>query len=427
LASASGAGAQLRDDAFAEFAARPDLPDFDYIGLHGIWSWISDENRTCIVDFVRRKLKVGGVLYISYNTQPGWAVFAPMRHLLAQHAEVVGAEGHGIINRIDGALAFADKLLASKPSYAKANPQVADRLKFLKTQNRSYLAHEYFNRDWHPTHFSTMVDCLAPAKLSFACSANLFDHVDKLNLTKEQQDFLGEIPDPTLRQSARDFMVNQQFRKDYWVKGLRRLTPLAHAESLRQQRLVLMSHRPDFPMKVKAALGEATLNKAVYDPVLDLLADNQPRTLREIEKATGLPFGKVVSSLIVLAGAGQVAPAHDDLRATQVRKTTDKLNAHLINLSRGGGDIAYLASPLTGGGIGVTRLSQLFLWARAQGKSTPQDWAQLAWTVLSGLSHNLIKDNKPLETPEENFAEVSRLSELFAQKELPALLALQIA
>ena len=100
----------------------------------------------------------------------------------------------------------------------------------------------------------------------------------------------------------------------------------------------------------------------------------------------------------------------------------------MINLSRGGDDIAYLASPLTGGGIGVTRLSlELFVWARAQGKSTPQDWAQLAWTTLSGLSHNLIKDNKPLETPEENFAEVSRLSELFAKKELPALLALQIA
>jgi len=44
------------------------LPDFDYIGLHGIWSWISDENRQVIVDFIRKKLKVGGVLYISYNT-----------------------------------------------------------------------------------------------------------------------------------------------------------------------------------------------------------------------------------------------------------------------------------------------------------------------------------------------------------------------
>lgn len=42
LATASGAGAQLYDEAFAEFAQRTDLPDFDFIGLHGIWSWKRD-------------------------------------------------------------------------------------------------------------------------------------------------------------------------------------------------------------------------------------------------------------------------------------------------------------------------------------------------------------------------------------------------
>jgi hypothetical protein len=39
LAAVSGAGARLYDDAFADFANRPDLPAFDYIGIHGIWSW----------------------------------------------------------------------------------------------------------------------------------------------------------------------------------------------------------------------------------------------------------------------------------------------------------------------------------------------------------------------------------------------------
>ena len=73
LAVASGSGAKLYDDAFSDFCNRNDLPDFDYIGVHGIWSWISDENRAVIVDFIRRKLKVGGVVYISYNTLPGWA------------------------------------------------------------------------------------------------------------------------------------------------------------------------------------------------------------------------------------------------------------------------------------------------------------------------------------------------------------------
>jgi hypothetical protein len=97
LASVSTSEARLYDEAFAEFCARTDLPDFDFIGLHGIWSWISEQNRSTIVDFLRRKLKVGGALYISYNTMPGWAAFAPMRHLLTEHAEVMAAPGRGIV------------------------------------------------------------------------------------------------------------------------------------------------------------------------------------------------------------------------------------------------------------------------------------------------------------------------------------------
>ena len=95
LVASSGADAHLFDEAFAEFAQR-DMPEFDYIGLHGIWSWISDENRAVIVDFIRKKLKVGGVVYISYNTLPGWGSFVPLRHLMTHHAELLGAKGKGI-------------------------------------------------------------------------------------------------------------------------------------------------------------------------------------------------------------------------------------------------------------------------------------------------------------------------------------------
>ena len=62
LAGAAGSGARFVDQAFADYCSRTDLPDFDFIGLHGIWSWVSDANRAVIVDFVRRKLKAGGVL-----------------------------------------------------------------------------------------------------------------------------------------------------------------------------------------------------------------------------------------------------------------------------------------------------------------------------------------------------------------------------
>jgi SAM-dependent methyltransferase len=430
LAAAGAAGAKLYDGAFADFANRADLPDFDYIGLHGIWSWISDENRRVIVDFIRRKLKVGGVLYISYNTLPGWAAFAPMRHLMTEHAEVLGAEGRGIVSRIDGALDFAEKLLATNPTFSRANPLVGDRLQKMKAHNRHYLAHEYFNRDWHPMHFATMAEWLEGAKLQYACSANYLDHIDALNLTAEQQGFLKEIPDPMFRETTRDFMVNQQFRKDYWVKGSRKLNPLEQAEQLRQQKVMLTSYRADVSLKVSGALGEANLTEAVYVPILDLLADHKVRTLGQIEQATkdqGLIFAQITQAVMVLAGAGHLALVQEDAAIPKAKKQTDKLNAYLCQKARGGNDISYLASPVSGGGFAVNRFQQLFLLSLAQGKKQPAEWAQYVWQTIAAQGQKLVKEGKTLDTAEENLAELTAQATAFAEKQLPVLQALQIA
>lgn len=428
LAASSGANAHLFDEAFDEFANR-DMPEFDYIGLHGIWSWISDENRGVIVDFIRKKLKVGGVLYISYNTLPGWGTFAPMRHLMTKHAEVIGADGAGIVSRIDGALDFTEKLLATNPLYARANPQVHDRFKQIKDQDRNYLAHEYFNRDWHPMHFDTMAQWLEPAKLTYACSAHYPDYIDGINLSPEQQIFLGDIHDPMFKQSVRDFMVNQNFRRDYWVKGARRLAPLNQAEGLREQRLVMTAHRPDVSFKVKGALGEADLTESIYTPILDLMADYKVRSMGQIEqsvKDSGINFAQLTQAVLVLCGNGAFSAVQDDTAIIKAKKNTEKLNTHLILKARSSNDITYLASPVTGGGVIVGRFQQLFVLALQQGKKKPEDWAAFVAQILASQGQKILKEGKPLDTPEKHMVELTTQANEFEVKQLPILQALQI-
>lgn len=429
LARAADAGAALYDQSFAEFAARADLPEFDYIGLHGIWSWISDENRAVIVDFIRRKLKVGGVLYISYNTQPGWAAFAPLRELLTEHAEVMGAAGVGIVQRIDGALAFAERLVATQPLYARANPQIAARLEKIKTQDRHYLAHEYFNRDWQPMTFAVLARWLKPAKLDWAASAHFLDALDAIHLSAEQQALLQGIPDPLFRQLARDFCVNQQFRRDYWVKGARRLSALEQAEALRGERFVLVVPRGEVSLKVTGSLGEASLQEAIYAPILDALAEYKPRTLGQLENALapkGIGFAQLREAALALCGAGILAPAQDETAIAKAKKPAERLNAHLMTKAKSHNELAYLASPVTGGGVPVSRFEQLFLLARSQGHKTPQDWAQSAWTQLAAQGQRLVKEGKPLETPEDNLAELTKQASQFAEKRLPVLKGLGV-
>ncbi|PZP61741.1 MAG: methyltransferase [Delftia acidovorans] len=428
LAASSGAEADLRDESFAEFASRSDLPEFDFIGLHGIWTWISDENRSVIVDFVRRKLKVGGVLFISYNTLPGWAAAAPLRHLMAEVGATLAPQSGGSAARVEGALSFVDRFLNTDPQYLQANPKMKDRFEGIKKQNRAYLAHEYFNRDWHPMFFADMARWLAPAKLTFGASASLVDGVDILNLTSEQQAILAELSDPLSRQSLRDFCVNQQFRKDLWTRGARRLTALEQLESLRDQRLVLSKIRSTVPMSVTTVIGKADLSEAVYTPLLDLMADHKIRSFSEIESALrhSVAVGQLVQAITILTGTGVLAPAQDARSVQIAKKKTDRLNAHLMNRARGSGDVAYLASPVTGGAVPVARFPQLFCQAIKNGRKATDDWVNFVWSILDSQGQKIVKDGILLETEQQNRDELSAQASEFSTNQLPVLKALEI-
>jgi len=430
VAAVAGAGARLYDESFEQFAARTDLPDFDFICLHGIWSWVSDANRAIIVDFIGRKLKVGGVVFVSYNAMPGWSRFAPIRHLIARHAEVAGDAGHGVLAKMTASLDFAGRLFATEPRYARVTDGAAARIGELRQQNPRYLAHEYLNRNWQPMYFAEVEQWLAPAKLDFACSAYFSDQLDVLNLTGEQQAALQAIPHPGLRESARDFMVNRQFRSDYWVKGARHLVPLEQAEALHDERIVLVVPRAAVPMTIGTPLGEAALAASVYGPILDVLGDNLPHTLGDIaQRVAGaqIGFAQLLQAVLVLAGADQVMAAQDDATIAAVRERCRALNRHLMGRARFGDDIGVLASAVVGGGINVGRIEQLFLLSIANGASTPEAWATFATSILAAQRETLVKGGRPIEGAERNAEEMRQRAESFATARLPLLRALEIA
>ena len=131
--------------------------------------------------------------------------------------------------------------------------------------------------------------------------------------------------------------------------------------------------------------------------------------------------------MFVLVGIGQLFAIQDEAVIARARKHTDALNTYLMNKARGSGDIAYLASPVTGSGITVRRFPQLFLLALAQGKKQPSEWAQAVWSILQAQGQTLIKDGKTLESADENIAELTEQAQTFAEKQLPILKMLQIA
>lgn len=429
LAGASGANVRILDASFEELANRADLPTFDVIALHGIWSWVSESNRRLIVDIARRHLAVGGVFYVSYNTTPGWSPAMPLRHLMTLHTEYVSGEAQGIAARMAAALEFAQTIADSNAGYFRANPALVERLKLIRSQPSNYAVHEYLNADWQPMAFSDMARHLSGAKLSFAASAHLLEHVDALYLTADQQKLMQGISHPVLRESIRDYLVNQQFRRDLWVKGLQRMSPADHSAMATAQGYALLTVPEGVSFKMKAGVGEIQLQEAVYKPVVEALATQAyaPKTLEQLCAALPeLTTRQVAEAVNVLIGMAHVMPTQSPERARVARPACDRLNAHLCRKAITSGDVQHLASPVAGGGIVVDRFQQLFLRALQNGKKAPAEWAQEAWAALEAKGERLAKDGKAM-TADESRAALEEQAAAFETRRLPILRALQVA
>ncbi len=61
------------------------------------------------------------------------------------------------------------------------------------------------------------------------------------------------------------------------------------------------------------------------------------------------------------------------------------------------------------------------------GAKTPDDWAAFTWKLLAAQGQRLLKEGKPLETEEENLAELKAQANEFGETHLPVLRTLQIA
>jgi SAM-dependent methyltransferase len=431
-AAASGAKATFTAESFAEFAARGDLPEFDYIVLHGIWSWVPEASHQVLLDIVRRKLKPGGVVYVSYNAQPGWTEVMPLRHLMALVAGTDGTGGEAAPEAIDKAFAFAGKLHAAGADFFAAHPGLKRRLDAIAGLSRNHLAHDHFNPTWTPMYFAEVQARFAEAGLAFATTASLLDQLDALNLTREQSDLLAELPTTLERESVRDFLVNQTFRRDLFVREARRLSPQERGERLARLRIALTVD-PDAVVYELAGEGEeVALTEALYAPIVAALAaeGGGPKPIAALFAEPGvarLPPGLVVDAITVLVGSGRAHPAQSEVAVEAARPACRRLNAALIARAETRGEVRWLASPVIGAGVRVSRMEQLFLAARAGGSAEPAAWAGEVDAIFRREGLAVTQAGRVLEDEAESRAELTRLAEGFAAARLPLMVRLGVA
>lgn len=410
----------LLENSFAQLAdGEVELPRFDFITLHGIYTWVTAENRRHIVRFIERYLKPGGLVYVSYNAMPGWAAALPLQRLLVDYADAFPKRSD---LQIKEAGAFVAQLEEAKAGYLVQNPGLKVRTEALKSHNPNYLVHEYLHKHWQPLFHADVARDLDDAKLVFAGSADLHDAYPAIFLNEAQRQLIERLPRAELRETMKDYMLNTSFRKDVFVRGAVRLGGPRQAELMAQLSVVLTVPRATASIGMKLSGGEINGVPELYNPVLDALAQ-RPHTLAELARLpalSGQGMQAVAQIAALLTASGQAA-IHFPATAAAAPDAALRLNAVLAAQARYSDEHNALSSPLLGSGVATNFVERLFYLAVRQRPEevTPATLAGFVWQVMKPLGRRMQREGVVLATDEENLAQLDASAREFIADKLP--------
>jgi SAM-dependent methyltransferase len=421
LAHQAGIGnVRFLEKSFAELLAA-ELEDADFITLHGVWSWVGDEQREQLLEFIRRRLKPGGIVYISYNCLPGLAQVAPLQRLLNEHA---GSGPGDRVDKIRRSMDFAARLQKAGARFFASNPVATGRLADMARHDPHYLAHEYYNANWAPFFHADVAQALAAAKLAYTASATLIENFEQFTLTPEMAKLAAEAGERSLSETVKDFARNQVFRRDVYTRGAPKAAPPQLEAMLASTRFALIRPRATCRLKITTPAGDVTLQPEAYAPVLDALA-RAPMTFDELSRApecAALDRLKLRKAVFGLAAFGNLLPALPADGEEARGAATERFNQAMLRTpGTGTADIA-LASPVLGAGVQVNLVDRLFLGAPRE----PREAIAVALRLLATGGIKLRREGKALGSAADIETHVRERAQFFFNDFLPFLRLLRV-
>ena len=287
--------------SFEEFLKerKDDFPKFDYIISHGVFSFVSDENKNFIVEIIKNKLKQGGVCYISYNDMCGCFFSVPIQRLLLDYSKLF--PDLGSLAKINMGKNLIKKMKDAGCMYF--NLPIMERLfKKFEIDRLNYLAHEYLNETWNPLFFTDVLSYMKGAKVKYVCQADPIWYFEDLFLTDKQLDFLKGRRSIVLKEIIKDYMVGMAFRKDLYIKGGQALAKGELIEKIKNIKVVLRSPIRQEKFKVTPPYGNKNINidSELIKKLIEVLNDNSC-TIGEMMALSGFQSMELSNILRVIA------------------------------------------------------------------------------------------------------------------------------
>ncbi len=301
-----------------------ELPQFDYIVAHGVYTWIGPEAQCAVRRFIDCRLKPGGLVYLSYNAMPGWARDLPFQGLLKEFGRTFPGDDFA---RLAAAAELARTLAGAGVASLAASFILKELQERPEDYPPAYLVHEFMPPAWQPLYVTEVRRDMATIGLEPVGSATLSENFDWMVLDQAARQTLGAITDPNARELVRDYYLDQRFRCDVFARGNRQLGLDERAGRLHSSTFALARPVPAIRYTMTTPAGSLTYDSpAARAIVAELDAGRLART-------------DDLKTLLTLCAAGDIMPAEPG------HASVADLNRALCGRVDGPEEIRWLALP----------------------------------------------------------------------------------
>lgn len=401
LAREAGIGnLQILERDFESFAREADRDEkFDFVALHGVYSWISDANREHVLSILSKCVAPGGIVFMSFNAMPGWAPVAPLQTLLRAQA---GAGPNRSDKRIAGGLEFARKLADIGAGYFAANPSLAQHLERIGQQDARYLAHEYLNATWKPLPFTDVAASMARVKLGYLGSTSVPRNTDRFIMSAEAQHVVNSISDPALAEYVRDLIGNTVFRRDVWARGAEPLTMAERLRLLGRSFFVAATEDAEAPTSFEIPVGEIRYPEDLARAMWSALRAG-PVPFDRLGAESAYDLSDRTHYLSFLLSDGRAHPSwNPERRNERALAAAGRINRIFATRAADAAEPHFLAAPAIGGALQADAVDRLIFGLMADGTHLEPDdvLARVVDTLRKSGSSVSDASGKTIEDPQ---------------------------
>jgi methyltransferase-like protein/ubiquinone/menaquinone biosynthesis C-methylase UbiE len=185
----------------------PDYGTFDYIIVHGLYSWVRLEVRDQILAICHGSLAPRGIAYVSYTTLPGGHFRVMLREMMLFHTREF-KEPKQIIQQ---ALTLAKLLAKSTPDHEAYTAVLKEEFERISERSPDTLYHDELADDFEPVYFHQFMEHASRHDLQFLGEAEFFE---MQGLTANAREMLAKIADDIcLKEQYLDFLRGRAFRR----------------------------------------------------------------------------------------------------------------------------------------------------------------------------------------------------------------------